>query len=348
MVNLYIASKESSGKTTLCAGIGKKLLNQGKKAGYFLPVTISEENNGHEDITLMKEVLELDESPDVIAPFRVSSRELWKSLTDNKYDFVERIKINHARIAGKKDSVVMEGLSGFPADSISALACYIIAETLDARVLVVVRYSDSLAPSDMARAAGELGQRFLGVVVNFAPEARIETIKQSITASFQKAGIKLVGVLPEVRSLLGLSVRELAEVINGEIVTCPENADEIVENLMLGAMSLDSGIDYYSRKKDKAALIRGERPDMQLAALQTSTRCLVLTSSTGPLATVVLEAESKHIPIVVTKKDTQGAIADIERALANRSFHSDGKLKKLDALLDKYLDMKSLNAALGL
>jgi BioD-like phosphotransacetylase family protein len=293
-------------------------------------------------------VLELAESPDIIAPFKVSSLELWKSLTDNKEDFVQQVKRNHARIASGKDIVIMEGINGFPADSVSALACYTIAETLDARVLVVLRYSATLVPSDVARAAGELGQRLLGIVVNFVPETRIEAARQSITASFQKEGMKVVGVLPEVRSLHGLSVKELAKAVDGEIVTCPENAEELVENLMLGAMSLDSGIDYYSRKKDKAAIIRGERPDMQLAALQTSTRCLVLTSSTRPLATVVSEAESKHIPVVVTKKDTQGTIADIEQALAHSSFHSARKLKKLDELLDKYLDMKSLSSALGL
>jgi BioD-like phosphotransacetylase family protein len=348
MINLYVASQESSGKTTLCAGIGKKLLSQGKKTGYFLPVTISEANNGLKDAALMKEVLELGESPDVIAPFKVSSRELWKSLTDNKEDFVRQLKKNHASVTGDKDIVIMEGLNGLPVDKVSALACYTIAEALDARVLMVLRYSAALAPSDIVRTAGELGQKLLGVVVNLAPESRIEAVRQDITAAFQKVGIKVMGVLPEVRSLLGLSVKELAEALNGEIVTCPENAGEIVENLMLGAMNLDSGIDYFSRKKDKATIIRGERPDMQLAALQTPTKCLVLTGSARPLATVITEAESKHVPVVVTKKDTPGTISDIERALAHSSLHGERKLKKLDELLDRYLDMKSLSSALGL
>ncbi len=348
MINLYITSKESSGKTALCTGIGKKLLNQGKKVGYFLPITISETNTGNKDAALMKEVLELNESPDVISPFGVSSRELWKSLTDNKEEFLQQVKKNHARISKDKDIVIMEGLNGFPDDSVATLACYTIAETFNAKVVVVLRYSADLAPSEIARAAGELGQKLLGVVVNFAPEAKIESVKQNITDSFQKAGIKVLGVLPETRSLLGLSVKELAEALGGDIVTCPENAGEIVENLMLGAMSLDSGIEYFTRKKDKAAIIRGERPDMQLAALQTPTRCLILTSSAQPLATVVSEAESKHIPVVVTGKDTPGTIADIERALAHNSFRSAKKLKKLEELLDKYLDLKSLSSALGL
>jgi len=87
---------------------------------------------------------------------------------------------------------------------------------------------------------------------------------------------------------------------------------------------------------------------MQLAALQTPTKCLVLTNNTRPLTAVVYEAESKHVPVMVVPKDTASAVADIERALANSAFNSPKKLKKLEEILDKYLDFKSLYSALGL
>lgn len=349
MVNLLIASKESSGKTALCAGIGKKLLNQGKKVGYFLPVRLSESSalNDYGDVTFMKGTLGLEESPEVLSPVSLSSSELWKSLTETTQDFVQQVKRNYARISRGKDVVVIEGLSGLSTDNVATLACYRIAEALDARVIAVLPYAATLSPSEMGRVAEELGQRLLGVVINFVPEAKIEVIKQNLADSFQKVGIKVFGILPETRSLLGISVKELAAALHGNIVTCPENADELVENIMLGAMTLDSGIDYFSRKKDKAAVIRGERPDMQLAALQTPTKCLVLTNTTKPIATVVAESENKQVPVVVISKDTSSALADIEQALVHSAFNGP-KLKKLEELLDKCLDFKSLSAALGL
>ncbi|MFC1905631.1 AAA family ATPase [Chloroflexota bacterium] len=350
MTNLYIASKESCGKTALCAGIGKKLSGQGKKVGYFAPVRLSDtgHTNGSKDAAFIKEALKLEESPDVLSPVNLSSLELWKSLTDDKETFIQQLKKNHSQLSKGKDIVIMEGLSGFPANSTSTLACYTIAEVLDAKVVVIIRYSAKLAPSDMARAANELGQNLLGVIINFVPESKIEAVKQNIIDSFQKVGIKILGIIPEVKSLQGISIEELAQALNGDIITCPENKGDLIENFMLGAMTLDSGVDYFSRKKDKVAIIRGERPDMQLAALQTPTKCLVLTDNVKPLATVVFESESKHVPLVVAPKDTTGTITDIELALTHSSFHNPQKLKALESILDKYVDLKSLTSALDL
>jgi BioD-like phosphotransacetylase family protein len=350
MVNLYIASKENAGKTALCAGIGRRLLGQGKKVGYFIPVCISSNSSitGNSDLTFIKEVLGLEEPSEVIAPVNLSSRELWASLTDSPEDFNQKVKKNHLRVAKGKDVVIMEGLSGLAIDNVANLACYRIAETLDSKVVILLRDSANLAPSDIVRVAGELGQRFLGAVVNFVPQNGFEARKQKITDSFQKAGIKMLGILPEERALLGVSVKELADALGGEIITSLENAGEVVENIMLGAMTIDSGLYYFNRKKDKAAIIRGDRPDMQLAALQTPTRCLVLTNDTRPLANVILEAEDKHVPIVIVPKDISSTVADVEKTLAASAFKGSGKLKKFEQVLDKYLDFKYLYSTLNL
>ena len=165
-------------------------------------------------------------------------------------------------------------------------------------------------------------------------------MKHNITNSFQKAGINVLGVLPEVRSLLGIRVSELANILDGNVITCQDKADELVENIMLGAMTMDSGIDYFNRKVNKAALIRGERSDMQLAALETSIKCLILTNNTRPLPVVIHNAESKRVPVMTIKKDANSAIADIEQALVKTAFNSIQKLNKFETILDKYLDFE--------
>lgn len=350
MVALYLTSVEAAGKTALCAGIGRKLLNQGIKAGFITPVQLSETSSadGYKDAIFIKEAFELKESTELLCPVRLSRRELWQSLTDEVEDFTQRLRQAYTRVSRGKDIVLMEGLSDLGVDKVSTLACYTIAETLDARVIIVLRYSPTLEPSGIAQISRKLEQGLLGVVINFVPESRIEAVRQDLTALFQEAGIKVLGILPEVRSLLGVSVRELAETLDGEALTCPENTDEIVENIMLGAMTPDSGIDYFNRKVNKAAVIRGERADMQLAALETSTKCLILTGNSKPLPAVVYQAEDKHVPIMVVKQDTSGAIAGIEEALAKTSFHNPQKLQKFENTLDRYFDFKALYSELGL
>jgi len=350
MVNLYVASVESAGKTALCAGIGKKLLSRGEKVGFFKPVQISGAGGTDEsgDAAFVKEVLELTDPPELLSPIQVSLKDLWQNLTENAGEFTKKIKTAYTKVSRDKDIVIMEGLSGLSTDNVSTLACYRIVEALDAKVIIVLRYSATLKPSDLTRVSAELGQRLLGVIINFVPEPDIEVVGKKMTALFHEAGIKVLGVLPGVRNLLGISVADLVKSLDGEIVTCLDKTDEIVENVMLGAMTVNSGVDYFNRKENKAAVIRGERADMQLAALETSTRCLVLTNNTRPLPVVVFQAESKEVPVIVVKKDTSGAIAGIEQAFAKAAFNKPAKLKQFEGIMDNHLDFKSLCTVAGL
>jgi BioD-like phosphotransacetylase family protein len=95
-------------------------------------------------------------------------------------------------------------------------------------------------------------------------------------------------------------------------------------------------------------VIRGERPDMQLAALETSTKCLIVTNNIKPLPAVVSQAEEKHVPIILVKQDTNATIAGIEEVLAKASFRSPQKLNMFGEVLNRYFDFEALNSGLGL
>lgn len=350
MKTLYVASIESAGKTSLCAGIGSKLLNQGKKVGYVMPVRISGMGSvgSLESMEFMKEVLKLNDPLELMSPVILSQKELWDNLTDDSQQFVKQVKETVTKVSKGKDIVMVEGLSGLILDNVAMLGCYKISEALKSKVIVVLQYFESLSPSTLVRVAEELGENLLGVIVNFVPESRLEAVKKYLTDAFQEAGIKLLGVLPEVRGLLGMTVKEIASAVGGEVVTCPENDGELIENIMVGAMTIDSGVDYFTRKSHKAAVIRGERADMQLAALETSTRTLVLTNAVRPLKQVVYQAQSKHVPIIVSPDDTEQTIDRIEKSLSQSNFNSLKKLKKFDQILDRNVDMEAIYNALEL
>ena len=115
--------------------------------------------------------------------------------------------------------------------------------------------------------------------------------------------------------LLRVSVSELAESLQAEVLCCPQAAGELVENLMIGAMCVDSGEEYFARKANKAVIVRGDRPDMHLAALATSTRCLILSGGVTPTPQVLQFAEEKGIPILSAKKDVLSIVNEIEETL---------------------------------
>ena len=349
MVALYITSMESSGKTALCAGIGRKLLGLGVKVGFFIPAQLLETSgtNGNEDADFIKRTFDLTESGEQLYPVRLSQIELWRSLTTEVADFTSKLKQVYRTISRNRDIVIMEGLGNLGVDKVSDLACYTIAEALEASVIIALRYTPNLDVSKIAHIGEKLGQP-LGVVINLVPKSKIEEVRLELSPLFDEAGVKIFGILPEVRSLLGVSVGELAGILDGEILTSTESADEMVESVMVGAMTLDSGAMYFNRKENKAVVVRGDRADMQLAALETSTRCLILTSNLKPLPAVVSQAQDKHVPIIMVKQDNSAAIAGIEEALIKTSFRDPRKLEIFGNVLDSYFDFEALYSELGL
>jgi BioD-like phosphotransacetylase family protein len=121
-----------------------------------------------------------------------------------------------------------------------------------------------------------------------------------------------------------------------------------VENVMAGAMCVDSGLDYFGRKDNKAVVVSGDRPDMQMAALETSTRCLVVAGDTEPIDYVSLKAGEKGIPVILTGNGTGAVIQGIEEALGKSRFGQEKKLTRLAEILQQNLDLPAIYRSLGL
>jgi BioD-like phosphotransacetylase family protein len=106
-------------------------------------------------------------------------------------------------------------------------------------------------------------------------------------------------------------------------------------------MVVDSGLNYFGRKNQKAAIIRQDRPDMQLAALETSTACLVLSGSKEPpIYNVLNKAAEKNIPIISTGTAVTDIVTGVEKALSPLKLNQEQKLTKLGEIVRQNLDMK--------
>jgi len=143
-----------------------------------------------------------------------------------------------------------------------------------------------------------------------------------------KEGVKVMGELPEDRTLLGVSVAELADDLQAEVLCCPESTGKLVENLMIGALSFGSGEEYFARKDNKAVITRSERADIQLAALATSTVCLILGGDQAPSPQVVHWAEDKEVPVLLVKQDVLSIVNEIEKTFIKARLKQQEKLEK--------------------
>ena len=308
---LYIVSaEEAAGKTAICAGLAVNLTGAGRKAAYLKP-QVAAKDGSDSDIAFMKRILGLDDA--VNAPDLVKGR----------------------------DVVLVEAVLGPTADDAVSKATYGAAKEMKAKAIAVEAYTGKA--SRFIDVYKGFGESLLGVIINKAPESQLKRVKDEATAQFGGAGIKVLGVVPENRVLLAITVGELAESVGGKILNNAEKSSELVENFMLGAMVVDSGLDYFGRKNNKAAIVRQDRPDMQLAALETSTVCLVLTGSNQPpVYNVLQKAEARGIPVITTETAAKDIVESLENTLLSARLNQEKKLSRLAEVVKQNLDIKAV------
>ena len=333
MVVLYVTSLEKgTGKTAVCAGLGKHLLDDGKKVGFFKPLVGSKPARGVDrDAAFVKQLLALKEPVKSLCPF-----------FNNDGNLAGKVKQAFAGVSRDKDVVLVEG-----ADEQSP-ACHQIVKTLDSKVIVVAGYSEELPGENLLTACKSFGENLLGAVLNKVPVSQRERVRDEAAASFRQAGIGLLGVLPEDRVLFTLTIGELAEHVNGEVLNNAAKSADLAENIMLGALCVDPGPVYFGRKPNKVAVLRSDRPDMQMAALETSTRAMVISGDTAPAQSIQERAQDKEIPIIFTGDDVPTIVTGIEDALARTRFNQHSKVPKLIEIMEQHFDFKAVYKGLGL
>jgi len=335
---LYVTSLQAGvGKTAVCAGLARHLAGEGRKVGYFKPMVadIREKAAVDSDAAFIKKVLKLKETAADLSPVIAKDG-----------DLARKIQQAYEKVARGKDVVIVEGVWRLRPGAKPVEAAYEVVKALGARVIVVEPYSAELAGTDLSARYRGFEESLLGVVVNKVPARRLEALAGQLSSG--AGGPAVLGVLPEDRVLFGLTVGEIAERVEGEILNDAGKSGEVVESFMLGAMVVDEGPMYYGRKTNKAAVLRSNRPDMQLAALETSTRCLVLSGGVAPTYPVITSAKDKGIPIILTSGDTSSVVNTLEIALGRPRFNQPKKLPRLLEIMEKHFDFQAVEQGLAL
>lgn len=352
MVSLYVVSTESfSGKTSLCHGIAARLTRDGLRVGYFKPLVFYGKRIGRqtisEDVSFMRGPLGLTESDRVLAPVVMDAAAMERAAAGKPNDYALRIDQAFEELARDKDVIVVEGASTL-AEGISLdLAPQSVAERLGARVLAVSKHGSDLLADGLLAAQSQFGDRLIGAVVNQVPVPRLEFVESAIVPFLASRGLPVLAVLPQERLLLSVTINEIAELLEGEILNSQERGEELVENFMVGAMSVESALSYFRRKPNKVVITGGDRADIELAALETSTRGLVLTGSLRPNPIILGRAEELGVPLILVKQDTQSAIEIIQQ-ISGKSRLQPRKVERFEQLLDERFDFARLYAGLQL
>ncbi len=353
MATLYVTSPETfSGKSALCVGLGKRFIRDGYRVGYMKPVSTNALRTGgvciDQDAEFMKHTFGLTEPVTALAPICLDAADVEATLRGEKNDFVRRLQETFAAVSEEKDVMILEGGSSLMEGFMLGLPSYEVSSLLRAKELVVVKYNTVSVVDEILGAKSVLRTSMLGAVINSVPRPKLDFVRSTVVPFLEQRGVKVYAVLPQERVLLSISVRELAEVLDGEILCCADRVDELVENLMVGAMSVDSALSYFRRKPNKAVITGGDRPDIQLAALETSTKCLILTGNVQPSPIILDRAEEVGVPMILVRKDTLTTVEIIEQFFGKTRFHQEKKILRFERLLETSFDFATLYKDIGL
>lgn len=351
MATLYVASTERlAGKTAFCAGLARLLGHAAKKVGYMKPVSsnlLPHSEPADEDVLFLKKVLDLPDPLESMAPAVVHSGLLGSPASDAVCRGLrQRIGDAQARISEGRDVVLAEGAGNLREGMLVDLGPAQVADLLRSAVVLVVKHeSDQQLLEDSLAGRVRFADRLAGVVLNSVPRPRLDFAEEVAKPALEGRGIAVLGVLPLERHLQSITVQEIAEALCGQVIG-ESQLDELVEHVMVGAMSAGTALSHFRLKPNKAVITGWDRIDVQYAALETSTKCLILTGGQEAPEGVRRRAEELGVPLVLVRQDTMAAAQGIEHAFGRTRCHHDRKVDLVEQMLAERLDLGRVTAAL--
>lgn len=349
---LLVGSTEVyGGKSATIVGIAHQLQQKGIAIGYGKPLGTypcqSLVDTGEEDVRFMAAVLALSESHYKAPVLCLDELTIRKQLkNESRKDNSELLDTYIGDIAG--DLVLLEGPSTLSEGRLFDLSLGRMAAQLDAPILLVARYHSLELLDRLLAAKIELGDRLLGVLISDIPEGDWQLVATEIEPFLQQENIEVFGRLPGNSLLRSVSVRELAKKLGAKVLCREDRLDLMVENLTIGAMNVNSALEYFRKGRNMAVVTGGDRSELQLAALETSTNCLILTGHSPPQDFVLARAEDLEIPILSVDLDTLTTVEIADRAFGQVRLQEAIKVDCIRELMQEHFDIDRLIGALDL
>ena len=347
MRTLFIGSTVgNSGKTMITIGLAPALQESGYKVGFFKPRGKQPTMVGGKvvdaDAQFLKEALHLAEPLEQICPVVVTQDLFFRALHGDAGDVPSRIQKAFDAVSAGKDVVLMGGAGTLADGGFLGVPTLTLVKDYKAPVLLVDPYHNEVCIDCILMAREMLGDALMGVVLNRVTPQALPEVEQIVVPYLASQGIEVLGVIPLDRLLDAVTVRQLVEILQGKVVCGEAALDEFVERFSVGAMDTGAALGYFQRLPNKAVITGGNRADIQLAALETSTRCLVLTGDQMPNQIIIARAREAGVPIVVVSHDTLTTVEKLESVLGRIRIRETPKVRRAQELLRERLNHRRI------
>ncbi|MGJ3251843.1 MAG: phosphotransacetylase family protein [Elainellaceae cyanobacterium] len=344
--HLVIGSTEAySGKSATILGIGNHLKASGLDIAYGKPLgtclSESDADDIDEDVRFVARTLKLPENHLLPTILSLDGESIARRIAGNDSVDYQHSLEHYLNLQGN-DLALLEGPGTLDEGTLFDLSLGHIAKTLDAPVLLVARFHSVLTVDALLCAKQRLGHHLIGAVINDIPPDRWDDAHAIMRPFLEQQDIPIFSLLPRSDLLRSVSVGELVNQLEAEVICCSNRLDLLVESLKIGAMNVNSALKYFRKARNMAVVTGGDRTDIQLAALETSTHCLILTGHIGPSTTVLNRAEDLEIPILSVDLDTLTTVEIVDRTFGQVRLHEPMKLECIYEMMSEHFNFDRL------
>ena len=326
-VPLLIGSCEPfSGKSALVLGLARQLARQGVSLAFGKPLATCMEAEIRQpgdplldaDVrfvgaTLGLPLTQLIPSLQSLDPASQSQRLLAGAL-----DAGEGLAALRHQLESYTDHLVLlEAAGQLWEGQLHGLGLVPLAQGLRAPVLLVHPWSDGRSVDALLDARRQLGDLLAGVVLNGVLPEELAAVRRDVEPALHRLGLPVLGIMPRSPLLRSVTVDELARRLGARVLCCRDRLDLLVETLSIGAMNVNSAMEFFRRRRNMAVVTGADRTDIQLAALEASTQCLILTGAGEPLPQLLNRAEELEVPVLKVDHDTLTTVEVIEAAIGH-------------------------------
>ncbi|MCX8172119.1 MAG: phosphotransacetylase family protein [Archaeoglobaceae archaeon] len=333
MKKLMVSSTESfSGKSGIALSLALILRERGYEVGYFKAFGMNAVRLGDricdEDAFLAESVLGLKNTCAIVL-----DRPYIDFLISENSETLQRKILELFAEQPEKDLILIEGSHNYLVGASLGICDIQLAKLLDSKVLMVSKLSGDFVIDEIVFSKRFFGDRLQKVVLNQVEGYKKSYLNLIAKEVFKKHGLDLLGVIPKDPALIGLNVNEIAEVIKGKYLVKPKK-DEIVEQILVGAMRTESALSYLRLARNYALITGGDRGDLITVAIESGAKCVVATGNLEPPSQVLSFAEQQGVAILLSREDTAKTLSRIHEKFG-RMRVSREKLYGIKELVEK-------------
>lgn len=349
MKTIYFSGKAGDGKTAAALGMGLKLRDEGLKVSYFKPLGFHKglAKREDDDVVLMREVFDMPFSSDVISPVTLNPHYLTGLLLKGKESVLPLLDESYRRLGEGCDVLLIDGSMAPYIGYSQGLDDFSLAERWGAGLIYVVK-ADSDFEMDMGLLYSELwGCRdidVIGVLFNNISRAQLDKTSGVYKPLLEQKELPVLGIVPRQEEIATPTVAEFYNALNGELLAAPDKLNRVVEDVIVGTMTTESALSYLRRAPNKALITGGDRSDLALTALETSTSVIILTGGLYPNVRVLARAEEKGVPVILVHDDTFTTVENLHSVF--RSIHPDNAaaIKIVQQVIESYVDWTAVES----